>query len=88
MIMLSNSKVKILQRVNFITILLIELGIIFHVCLCFSPVGQKFRDRFRKFPAFSMNVPLIGFYHGPNKLWSQSQTHFYQASSNWIPQIK
>jgi|JI61114C2RNA_FD_contig_41_955832_length_1271_multi_2_in_0_out_0_1 uncharacterized membrane protein YkgB len=88
MIMLSNSKVKILQRVNFITILLIELGIIsMFVYVSLQWVKNSEIVSENSLP-YSTNVPLIGFYHGPNKLWSQSQTHFYQASSNWIPQIK
>ena len=38
-----------------------------HVCLCFSPVGQKFRDRFRKFPAFFNECTIDWFLPWPEE---------------------
>jgi hypothetical protein len=83
MIMLSNSKVQDPTASELYNYFVDRVRDNLHVCLCFSPVGQKFRDRFRKFPALiQLSVPLIGFCPGLNKPWSQSQTHFCQALSN------
>ena len=38
-----------------------------HVCLCFSPVGQKFRDRFRKFPALFNECTIDWFLPWPEE---------------------
>lgn len=33
-----------------------------HMCLCFSPVGESFRSRSRKFPAL-VNCTVIDWFH-------------------------
>lgn len=38
-----------------------------HVCLCFSPVGQKFRDRFRKFPTLFNECTIDWFLPWPEE---------------------
>ena len=47
-----------------------------HVVLCFSPVGNTFRDRYRKFPALVNNTSIDWFHQWPQDALTSVAAYF------------
>lgn len=86
MIMQRNLEVKTQLQASFTTILLIESEITFMSVFASPPLVKNSEIVSENSLLFSINVLLIGFYHGHNKPWFPLQTRSYQVSNNWTQQ--
>jgi len=59
-----------------------------HTCLCFSPVGDKFRIRARQFPALTACTTIDWFHPWPHEALIQVAQRFLIDIPNMEPEIK